>query len=357
MDKQERQRKLEEDALEDGRIEYRDAVASLRPGQSNWGIEFLRSALGSLAAAVAQQQIQIGHGKGKLPAFAIPLVSLDPEKLALLTLGTMLDKIAAKGRDPAGPLPTRTELGEAVGQRCRLERYFDKTAGRPRDACSELRMRNAHIHLSRKRALKQVAFLDRGDWPFERQWSVGLILVLLAVEHATLGTAPIFQVVETRERREKKSRGVYFASIKCIGLTSKAVEWLDNREQSVLRSLVSPIHRPMTVPPLHWNSLRDGGYLTERIHLVKRRNPSILSALARADLSRVLKSVNALQDTAWRINQSIYREMQQARMSGYAFPGLPLRRSDGSLPPDLRLEVCKRFVDEERLYFPYQLAV
>jgi hypothetical protein len=82
MDKQERQRKLETDALQDGLVEYRDAVARLRPGQSNWGIEFLRSALGSLASAVAQQQIKIGQGKGKLPAFAIPLVSLDPEKLA-----------------------------------------------------------------------------------------------------------------------------------------------------------------------------------------------------------------------------------------------------------------------------------
>jgi len=183
-----------------------------------------------------------------------------------------------------------------------------------------------------------------------------LILVLLAVEHATIGTAPIFQVVETRERREKKSRGVYFVSIKCIGLTSAAVDWLDNREQSVLGSLVSPIHRPMIVQPRHWNALRDGGYLTERIDLVKRRSPSILSALAKADLSRVLKSVNALQDTAWRINEFIYGKMQEARTSGFALPGLPLRRPDESLPPDLtRLEVCKRLVDEEHLYFPYQL--
>jgi len=352
MDEQERQKRLERDALEQGRREYREAVAARRPSQSSSGIDLLSSSLESLATAIAQQQAAIGKGKGKLPSFAVPLISLDPEKLALLTLGSMFDKIVAKGRDPTGLLPTRTELAEVVGGRCRLERYFDKTAGRARDACRELRMRNVHPHHARSRARKQVAFLDRGDWPFDRQWSVGLILVMLAVKHATIASAPVFRVVERRERRENRRRGVYFASIKSVGLSVEAIRWLGARDRSLLKSLVSPLRRPMVVQPRPWTSPRDGGYLTERMNLVKRRSPTIRSALAHADLSRVFAAVNALQDTAWRISEPVYREMEQAWMSGYELPGL----HDESVPPDFpRIEGCKTLINEERLYFPYQL--
>ncbi|MGD0499453.1 MAG: DNA-directed RNA polymerase [Bryobacteraceae bacterium] len=348
MDKQERQEELETDALNRALAEYDKALRDRRSSLGSVSIEFLRGSLKSLSTPIKHQQDVVRRGKGRLPAFAVPLISLDPEKLALLTLGCMYDLITER-RDSTDTLPTRTELADAVGGRCRLERYFDKTAGRARDVCQELFGRNVHAYQGRRRARRQAAFLDRTDWPFDQRWSVGLILVMLAVEHAVIAGTPIFWIVERKERRERKDRGVYFATIKSVDLTSAAVKWLE--ERNILhRVLVRPVHLPMIVRPLPWSGLRDGGYLKERMQLVKRgKNPSIRKALANADMTRVYAVVNALQDTPWRINKGVYEVMCRVREVESQSPGIRVDHPK-------RLDLSNVLIDEGNLFhFPYQL--
>ena len=80
----------------------------------------------------------------------------------------------------------------------------------------------------------------------------------------------------------------------------------------------------MIVPPRPWASLSGGGYLVTPLKLLKRQ-PTIRAQqlLEDADLTIVLSAVNAMQNTPFRINKDIYRNMRKAWDAGYLFFGLP----------------------------------
>jgi len=154
--------------------------------------------------------------------------------------------------------------------------------------------------------------------------------------------------------------------------------------------LSSPVYLPMVTPPRPWLSLSGGGYLVTPLQLLKRRtNTRAQQLLEKADLSLVFSAVNAMQNTAYRINKDIYRDMRNAWDAGSLFFGLETH-TFAQLParlPDqadrkqrnernkqradvfnlnnrikglkkvmaFRLSLAERLMDEPQLYFPYQL--
>jgi DNA-directed RNA polymerase len=126
------------------------------------------------------------------------------------------------------------------------------------------------------------------------------------------------------------------------------------------------------------------------LKLLKREpNRRAQKLLAKANLSAVYSAINAMQNTAWRINEDICRTMREAWDAGHLFFGLqthtveqlPPRLPDGADPKQiterhreradafnrnsrikglqkmmaLRLSLAERFLDEPRFYFPHQL--
>jgi DNA-directed RNA polymerase len=126
------------------------------------------------------------------------------------------------------------------------------------------------------------------------------------------------------------------------------------------------------------------------LQLLKRRtNTRAQQLLEKADLSLVFSAVNAMQNTAYRINKDIYRDMRNAWDAGSLFFGLETH-TFAQLParlPDqadrkqrnernkqragvfnlnnrikglkkvmaFRLSLAERLKDEPQLYFPCQL--
>lgn len=194
--------------------------------------------------------------------------------------------------------------------------------------------------------------------------------------------------------------------------TAKLVEWIERETQR--SELLSPSYLPMIVRPLPWTNPFDGGYLTKDAQswntLVKTGNSNYLTELAdhAEEMPMVYDSINALQDTAWRINPRVYATLNELWNLGHDNAGLPSREDIGAVPcpncgaaitiaklntrhseehecfadPDVlrqwkkdafrtheknvslrskRLHVAKTlriaemFVDEEAIYFPYQL--
>jgi DNA-directed RNA polymerase len=146
----------------------------------------------------------------------------------------------------------------------------------------------------------------------------------------------------------------------------------------------------MIIPPRPWVSLSEGGYLVTPLKLLKRQvTRRAQQLLESADLSIVFSAVNAMQNTAFRINNPIYRNMRKAWDAGHLFFGLEthtVSKLPPSLPGDadseqiherkreradafnrnnrikglhkimaLRLSHAERLLDEPRFYFPYQL--
>lgn len=382
MEQAERQKKLEADAIEDGLARYRRwrDKHKLSPARSRPGIEFLRRTFEPVAAAIgAEQEAIIGQvGRRKLPKYAAPLLSLDPDKLTLITLHSLFDLSMAIGS--AGLLPTVTHAAQIIGKRCRQERKFDLLRRRARDVHELFRKANENRQNVERRARRFAGEVD-GDWSAsDRDVHLGIRLITLAEKHS--------QAFERIRFTKQSGRKIKTPAV--LRLTEETHEWLAERHLSY-ETLAAAVHRPMIVPPRPWTALRGGGYLTiPDTDLVKHHNNKrAIAALNTADLTLIFAAVNALQQTPWRINARIYTIMRRAWERGDALPGLPRepqRQLPGRLPKgtqpeilkrhkaelarihrantkaradqeimQMRMRICGELVEEERLYFPYQI--
>lgn len=341
-----------------------------------------------LAAAIAfQQEAELA---AKRPArFALPLLSIDPDKLALLTLRDILS--ALRLTRATGKPPTLTEVAKKLGQSCRLERSFDVLRGRARDLESLLRRRNRNRWHSRKRAQQQAAQVDGSNWEGDY---LGLHLGRFLVDLAISETGA-FVVVTWSNRRGGKRRAQ-----NVLVPTDNGWRWLSAAH--LRDEILFPVsHLPMLLPPVAWTSETGGGYLTNRhtgaFTLVKGRIPAE-DERAQAEVPEsVLSAVNTLQGTPWRLRPperpgggwTLLEVLRCGWDKKLPLPGLrfdsPQRLPDRPAPEALaeeakdawkkwwkirkanvrlaadrqlvrsRLQQSSDLVEGKRVYFPYQL--
>jgi DNA-directed RNA polymerase len=380
-----RQIKLERDAIHDGVIRYNESRKYQLAADSKPGRDLVGNSLESLANAIRAEQLALKTTPDqKLPKWGAALLSLDPEKSALITLGTLLNSITRSEFDE-GVAPGTTAIANEIGHWCRVERIYDHFRGTKvdvaKDLCSRQRSRDA-----RRRADAMAAKLDDAkDWiKTNRAFHLGDKLISLAVQFACFEGQPVFELKTVREGSGKSTK-----TTQRVALTAAADDWICSHE-ATLASLPSPVYMPMVVPPLPVKSLSEGGYYMTPWRLLKRQpNSRGRQLFEKADMAVVLSAVNSMQNTAWRINKDIYRLMQAAWNAGNTFFGLKTHAFE-ELPPSLpddadpkeikerrrersethnrnnrikglqkvmafRLALCARLLDELQFYFPYQL--
>jgi hypothetical protein len=138
--------------------------------------------------------------------------------------------------------------------------------------------------------------------------------------------------------------------------------------------LAQPFRRPMIVTPLQWTDTTPGGYLSADVSpdltLIK---PNVAagstSGVRKQDLMLPLDALNALQESRWRINTSIYETMRAVR-DQYAARKLPdLKESQISrlglakigkgktfrCSIDVKCDACADITGEPEIFFPYHV--
>jgi DNA-directed RNA polymerase len=385
LDDLERQFKLEADAIHDGVLRYTQSREYQLATDSRPVRDLMGNSLASLANAILAEQTELKTSeRPMLPKYGTALLSIHHEKLALITLGTLLNAISSSEFED-GRAPRITPIAYEIGQRCRGERIFDRIRRRQVDVAKELLPRNRSRHAWRRAAELARKLDDPDDWAQNyRSYHLGEKLIALAIRFAIFDGQPVFELRTDQEGYAERTKTPH-----CIALTTTAGDWLGSQE-SKLASLPSPVYLPMIMTPRPWKSLSGGGYLLIPLNLLKRRaNRRVQQLLANADLSIVLSAVNALQNTAYRINEDIYRTMRSAWDAGnpvfglktHSFERLPARLPEGADPGEIqernqeraetfnlnnqikglkkvmafRLSLCERLLDEPRFYFPHQL--
>src|SRR5437773_8351650 len=145
-----RQKRLETDAVRDGILRYCQSREYAQATDSKPVRNLIAESLNSVADAIAAEQLSLkSAGHRRLPRYAIPLLSLSPDKLALITLSILFNSISQSEFEDGLP-PTLTSVEYAVGQRCRLERIFDCYQKREVDIASQLRSRNKNRNAGRR---------------------------------------------------------------------------------------------------------------------------------------------------------------------------------------------------------------
>lgn len=97
--------------------------------------------------------------------------------------------------------------------------------------------------------------------------------------------------------------------------TAKTLDWVTSRNNHM--SLLEPIYKPMVIIPVPWAPSRPGGYWfqqTGQIPLVRGREHRHMSKIyEEIDMPEVYAALNAVQETAWRINGPVLDVVQTIR--------------------------------------------
>src|ERR1041385_8540796 len=322
MDKMERQRQIEQDSVRDGCVRWCQNTEFQESTDTKPYRNLLGITLRSLADAIRAEQEILKTSKKTLPAWGLALLSLSAEQMAFITIGTLFNLIARSEFDACLPAPI-TLVAQEIGQICRIERYSDLANKRAVDVAELLLPRNQNRNAAKRAAAWAALVDDEDDWANNfRPYQLGAKLISLARQFAVFEGKPIFELKEDRE-----GSGTGFKTPHRIGMTEAAETWIGEQTPEAL-DLFDPIYVPMIVEPCPWTSLSKGGYLQTPMKFFKRQTgKKAQKRLEKADLSAVYAAVNAMQNTPYRISQTICRFQQDAWARGLPFFGLERREA------------------------------
>lgn len=169
------------------------------------------------------------------------------------------------------------------------------------------------------------------------------------------------------------------------------IEQLNN---SLTNSYVSPNYLPMLTPPLPWSSYMNGGYLFSRNLLIRTKDsPETLDLLISASknnkINKVYSGLNVLGNTAWTVNKKVFKVIAYYWNKGESFLDIPPIKPTLKFPPSIskdsdpikrfeynkkvrnvinhissvksqrcdinyKLEIARAFL-EEKFYFPHNI--
>jgi len=340
-----RQEALDRDALEEARERLKKA-ARRTP------LRLLRKYWKAVAQGVRKAQKRAEEGANW--PYIVPLVAIDAEKLALITLATTLKRVGDPETARFGP--SVASVLREIAQWCWYENVCDKLQNRERNLAYALARRNKNPWHARRRASNMIAEFREERWG---DTDMGLQLGGALLEIAIKATG-----LFAKQPRPKASS--------TIQLTLKGKEEVE-KLRTLDELLLVPIRRPRVLPPVPWTGPRGGGTGDGTLDMVSaHKSGPPTTSLAHGDLGIACRALNAFQETPWRINRRLFEIMRRAWASGEPKEVLPpplpdvagfknlsarwvreiLSARDGM---DRRLALARRFLDDAEIYYPWHL--
>jgi DNA-directed RNA polymerase len=184
-------------------------------------------------------------------------------------------------------------------------------------------------------------------WDTHNKLMVGSILLdLFCLSCGSFYKADFKKPGKRYDTKTKKAYDNYGVTLRP---TQETLDWLDRNHQHC--SKLSPVLKPMVVPPVPWTDPWNGGYVSiARQHnsscrFIRRVSNKWLEQNASLIDPQVYEAVNYVQTTPYRVNKKVLAVMRQLTGSGLA--GLPDGKPvDLLLPPKLSPAEAK---DEKKL--------
>ncbi|KAL7424567.1 DNA-directed RNA polymerase [Cryptotrichosporon argae] len=100
--------------------------------------------------------------------------------------------------------------------------------------------------------------------------------------------------------------------------------------------VIQPKHLPMLVPPKVWSAHDDGGYLHNRLSIMRFKQSQeqrqwLRAASDRGDLEPVFHGLDVLSSTPWAINRRVFDIVLQAWNSGDAIADIPASEANSTV--------------------------
>jgi len=372
--------RLEEEMTRKGAERYlRDISKARSAGReegTSYGQAILSGRLDHLAGAIKKWMDEAITGKGGKVATAYHKVEgMDPHTLAFLTLKNVLAGITS--------VRTLQFVAVSIGTGIEDEKRFAKIREAERKAYDKIvegALKRGAYHYRHQYSVRRAEHMGDGWDRWARNDRLHVGIKMLDILMSSIG------IVEIAHQKVDKDQ-----SVKYVRPLNETLEWIEKKNE--VAQFLRPVYEPMVVRPRDWTTPFDGGYLSSNIKplkLVKTKNHTYLEELRQVDMPIVYQSINALQRTAWQINQDVLLVMGELWENGSTLAGLPSR--DGAeMPPkphnidtdlasrkewriaaakvhvqnlsvagkriafNISLGIAKRYSQYPQIFFPYQL--
>lgn len=281
---------MEIDGMEQGVARYRrerDHVEVGRPEK-----KVMTKAIEGLSALIKQDQDEFTSGKarmGRPMSWVSSYISMDPDKLALISMTCML----------ATEDNQLTKVALAIANRVKLEHEFDEIRDMNRKRGKEDKgfTRNFSDRLTDQRKVRELykRLCDEPlRWSFTQRLGLGARLI-----QKTIAATGLWNI----ERRREANKTVMW-----LVVTDALAEMVARGHSDI--EILRPVMMPMSCPPLPWiceDGKIVGGYRLIKTQLVRDRFGEHPSDYSGAGMDAVLEALNAIQAVEWRIDERIYR--------------------------------------------------
>lgn len=315
---------LEEEALSLGIARYQrerqKEETSTRPGQ-----RLLVESLKPLAGAITEWMDRVTDGRPTPHAnLGYFLGELEPMVIAYLAARRVINGMVKSDNLQTVSFGIAAQLEDAVN--------FDRLLQENPKAYKQLQRKIAktssqHYRHVVMRKQQKYAGVRTVKWGQKERLQIGLLLIDFMEHNVIVNGAPLFRRTLQAGARALDSRYVLMP-------TQEAAAWLEGSHARC--ELLEPVNLPMVVPPKAWTTPFDGGYLHPQLRyaLVKTKGRhAYLEELRHFDMPVVYGAVNALQNTAWRINKGVLGVMREAWELNMPVAKLP-PREPLALPPN-----------------------
>lgn len=300
------QKRLESSMLDEAIKRQRDELEKQakrrETGITLAGRFYVRDLSQKLVPVVRERMYPENHrGKHFIAIKCLRETEIEPEVISHLAVKAVVNLFSFVGHETVNRTMLCRHIGELIHDEWRA-RTFASEEGRAKLLAKLEEDFNRRAYPRHRRIITLKNYFEAEQllweqWNTDRKIVVGFALLHLIETHLGI-------IVPTDVNKTKYTI---------------ADEWYDHIQEVVRRHAPFYIlHRPMVVPPKPWgeDNLFGGGYYTNKLRPygiikgLKRRDVSRL--IERTNLSRVFPAINALQETAWHVNEEMVEALDWA---------------------------------------------
>ena len=321
MEMLERGREIMQGRIEKAR-KKRD-MTRLRPYRS-----LIREFVEPVAHNIAQWVEQTATKRGPKPIALKYLKMIEPDVAAVVALKTVFRMV---GMEKSLLLGLAVEIGTWVEHEARAASW---AAADPQSweglrrhyvnrGSNSAHIRRGTISVFNRHIKDKIGW---EDWGEEVRRRVGLQLI----DNVVQGTRRFKVVADKSAAKVRTKKGVKMRWPLVLAADDGMLSWLAGAMDDEM--VYWPVFMPTLIEPKPWDGPKDGGYWTPFVKtpfLIRfkashedQRQRAIDEYMA-LDMPRVYEAVNFIQDTPWRINQSVLAVAQEAWDKDLALGGMP----------------------------------
>ncbi len=370
-----------------GRARFRSKVAKDIEGErgasTKTGKTLSQNCLIPLSAAIETYVTDAYSGKPGRRAVAAKLIKeMDPDVISYLTTRAVISRLMY--RKQATLMALAKVVATAIENEARFSQFANAAPGLYATIDRNLTKDGSSEH---HRKLVLTYAMGKFDIPWDRWAKTDALQLGMRMVELMAESTPWVELVQGHESADRDApRDQYIVQFTEAAAGFITDDLLNGEE-------LHPYHLPTLIPPKRWTSLTGGGYHTNAVRplqLVRGMHPGQRRALETAHLGTVYGALNAIQETAWRVNRRVLAVMEELARLPSEIAGLVSSKDldPPDRPPDIDtnpetlkkwkwaardvhvanlklrqeratqqqlLDIAAKFREEPTIYFPHNL--